>query len=167
MVYGLTKGQASPTSMTGFKTPLQIDGVINEPFNPIAVAIALNASFVARAFSNDIEQTKEIVKKAVQHKGYALVDIFQPCITFNRVNTFQWYKNNTYYLDDSHNSADRGQAFAKAIQTDKYPLGIIYRQDGRHTFEEQMPAYLQDKTPLIERTIDAEKLNKLLMAIGR
>ncbi len=92
MVYGLTKGQASPTSQKGFVTPIQVNGVILEPFNPIAVAIALEASFVARAFIGDIEETKEILKKAVVHKGYALVDIFQPCVSFNKINTFQWFK---------------------------------------------------------------------------
>src|SRR5512136_2357086 len=93
MVYGLTKGQASPTSRRGFQTPVQVTGVYLEPFNPIAVAIALNASFVARAFSGDMEKTKEIIKKAIQHKGYSLVDILQPCVSFNKINTFKWYRD--------------------------------------------------------------------------
>src|SRR6056297_548383 len=80
MVYGLTKGQASPTSQIGFKTPLQVDGVILKPINPIALALSAGATFVARAFSSDMEKTKEIIKKAIAHNGYALVDIFQPCV---------------------------------------------------------------------------------------
>ena len=102
MVYGLTKGQASPTSRKGFVTPVQVNGVILEPFNPIAVAIALDASFVARAFIGDMEKTKEILKKAITHKGYALVDIFQPCVSFNKINTYKWFKENTYYLSDKN-----------------------------------------------------------------
>ena len=94
MVYGLTKGQASPTSRIGFKTPVQVAGVILEPLNPLAVAIALDASFVARAYIGDMDQTKEIFKKAINHKGYALVDVFQPCVTFNKLNTYQWFKDN-------------------------------------------------------------------------
>ena len=86
MVYGLTKGQASPTSQIGFKTPLQVNGVLAEPFNPLAVAISLNAGFVARAFSGDPDQTKDIFKKAIEYNGYALVDVFQPCVTFNKIN---------------------------------------------------------------------------------
>ena len=78
MVYGLTKGQASPTSAVGFKTPVQVEGVFSEPFNPVAVAVALGASFVARAYSANIDQTVGIIKEAILHKGYALVDIFQP-----------------------------------------------------------------------------------------
>ena len=73
MVYGLTKGQASPTSRRGFVTPVQVTGVHLEPFNPAAVAIALNASFVARGFSGDIDKTAELIRKAVAHRGYALV----------------------------------------------------------------------------------------------
>jgi len=89
MIYGLTKGQASPTSEKGFKTPVQVNGVFLEPFNPLAVAIALDASFVARASIGDAEQSKEILKKAISHKGYSLVDMFQPCVTFNKINTYQ------------------------------------------------------------------------------
>jgi len=113
MVYGLTKGQASPTSQIGFRTPVQVNGVFLEPFNPLAVAIALDASFVARAFIGDSEQTKEILKKAIAHKGYALVDIFQPCVTFNKVNTYKWFKEHTCYLEDSHDLRDRDEAFKK------------------------------------------------------
>lgn len=100
MVYGLTKGQASPTSQIGFKTPIQTKGVFLEPFNPIAVAIALDASFVARAFAGDKEQTKKILKKAITHKGFSLVDILQPCVSFNKdENTFfgQFKKNTDIY----------------------------------------------------------------------
>jgi 2-oxoglutarate ferredoxin oxidoreductase subunit beta len=116
MVYGLTKGQASPTSQRGFVTPVQVSGVYLEPFNPLAVAIALDASFVARAFAGDIEQTKEILKEALEHEGYALVDIFQPCLSFNKLNTVQWFKEHTYYLED-HDPSDRQKAFEKATET--------------------------------------------------
>jgi 2-oxoglutarate ferredoxin oxidoreductase subunit beta len=148
MVYGLTKGQASPTSPVGFTTPVQINGVFLEPFNPLAVAIALNASFVARAFAFDIERTREILKQAIAHPGYALVDIFQPCVTYNKVNTFQWFKDNTYYLDDTHNPLDRHSAFQKAAETARYPLGIFYRHPGRPTFETHMNACRNDSGPL-------------------
>lgn len=159
MVYGLTKGQASPTSQRGFTTPVQVAGVILEPFNPIAVAIALDASFVGRAFSGDIEQTKEIMKQAINHKGYALVDIFQPCVTFNKINTFKWFKDNTYYLDESYDPTNRAEAFNLAIQTDKFPLGVIYKNESKKTFEENINIYQNDKTPLINREHD--RLSKL------
>ena len=167
MVYGLTKGQASPTSPRGFKTPVQVDGVILEPFNPCAVAVALDASFVARAFAGDIEQTKDIVKKAILHKGYALVDIFQPCVTYNKVNTFKWFKDNTYYLDASHDPHDRKAAFDLATRTDRYPLGIFYVNESKTPFEEACGAYRTDPRPLFERTLDNQKLVALLETIGK
>lgn len=136
MVYGLTKGQASPTTQKGFLTAVQNTGVSTEPFNPIATAIAQDASFVARIFCGDIEQSKEIFKKAILHKGYSLVDIFQPCVTFNKINTFKWFKENTYYLDENYDCLDRVKAFEKALETEKLPLGIFYINENKTTFEE-------------------------------
>lgn len=161
MVYGLTKGQASPTSRRGFKTPVQVAGVILEPFNPLAVAIALDASFVARASAGDREQTKEILKRAIEHKGYALVDVFQPCVTFNKLNTYQWFKENVYYLDDSHDTSDRAVAFAKAIEEDRLPLGVFY-VNPKSSFEENTEIYRDDPRPLYEREVDKGKLAALI-----
>lgn len=157
MVYGLTKGQASPTSQLGFKTPVQLDGVATEPFNPIAVAIALDASFVARAFVGDPQKTKEILKKAILHKGYALVDIFQPCVSFNKINTYQWFKEHTYYLEETHDSQDRGQAFKRATEKEKLPLGVFYINPNRATFEENIGVYSQNQEPLYRRKLDRTK----------
>ena len=162
MIYGLTKGQASPTSPKGLKTPVQVGGVTSESFNPLAVAIALNASFVARAFSGDIEQSKAIIKQAVLHKGYALVDLFQPCVSFNKVNTFQWYKEHTRWLDQSHDPRDREAAMKLALTADVYPLGVIYVNPGAPVFEDGLEAYATNKEPLYTRTADREKVRKLL-----
>jgi 2-oxoglutarate ferredoxin oxidoreductase subunit beta len=162
LVYGLTKGQASPTSRKGFVTPVQVTGVVNEPFNPLAVAIALNASFVARAFAGDIPRTKEIVKQAIQHRGYALVDILQPCVSFNKVNTHQWFRENTYYLDDTHDPRDQNAAFAKAAETDRLPLGLFYLGPDRPTFEENQPAYRENRAPLFARELDRDRLASFL-----
>jgi 2-oxoglutarate ferredoxin oxidoreductase subunit beta len=161
MVYGLTKGQASPTSQKGFVTPVQVSGVFLEPFNPLAVAIALDASFVARAFAGDIERTADILKQAIEHKGYALVDIFQPCVTFNRINTIQWFKENTYNLDD-HDPSDRQKAFEKATETDKLPLGIFYKSPQKPSFEENVGIYKEKQTPLYKRDLDKKELKKLI-----
>ncbi|MCL2485290.1 MAG: thiamine pyrophosphate-dependent enzyme [Endomicrobia bacterium] len=162
MIYGLTKGQASPTSSEGIKTNIQVDGVFEHPFNPLAVAIAMNASFVARAFSGDLEQTKEILKQAIQHKGYALVDLLHPCVSFNKFNTFQWFKDNTYYIEN-HDISDRNAAFALAIKEGKLGLGIYYKNDGRAVFEEQLESNKADKTPLYKRSADRNaKLDKLI-----
>ncbi|TFG49010.1 MAG: 2-oxoacid ferredoxin oxidoreductase [Candidatus Brocadiia bacterium] len=161
LVYGLTKGQASPTSQIGFKTPVQVNGVILEPFNPIAVAIALDAGFVARAFAGDHEQTKEIIKQAIQYNGYALVDIFQPCVTFNKLNTYDWFKQNTYYLE-GHDPTDKIHAFEKAVEKEKLPLGVFYKNIDKTPFEQNIKTYQQDKRPLYQRETDLKKLSALI-----
>ena len=151
MVYGLTKGQASPTSQRGFVTPVQVAGVILEPFNPIAVAVALDASFVARTYIGDIDMTKDIIKKAISHRGYALVDIFQPCVSFNKINTYKWFKEHTYDIEDSYDPTDRVRAFEKAIDATKFPLGVIYANRKKPIFEQSLAAYEKDTTPVIKR----------------
>lgn len=158
MVYGLTKGQASPTSLQGFKTLVQREGVFHESFNPLAIAITLGASFVARAFAGDIAQTKEIIKKAIAHKGYALVDILQPCVTYNKLNTYSWFKSKTYYLDESHNPHDRLEALKKAWETETLPLGIFYLNP-KPTFEEMLNVYQEMKIPLFKRSPELKRLN--------
>lgn len=166
MVYGLTKGQASPTSRRGFKTPVQPAGVINEPFNPLAVAIALDASFVARTFIGEAERSKEILKQAIRHPGYALVDILQPCVTFNKVNTYQWFKENTYWLED-HNPLDRRAAFSRAIEESeggKLPLGIFYINPNKVPYNQAAGLYETDARPLFQRSVDREKLKELLQS---
>ncbi|MGM0462449.1 MAG: thiamine pyrophosphate-dependent enzyme [Fibrobacterota bacterium] len=163
MVYGLTKGQASPTSAVGFTTPIQVDGVSEEPVNPIAVAVAQNASFVARGFCGDTEQTKDLIKQAVAHRGYALIDLFQNCITFNKINNFKWFKKNTYYLDDSHDPADRNAAFALATETEKYALGVIYkRKDAPRPFSEHLVPHSSEARPLHSLSYEKEKMDALL-----
>lgn len=161
MVYGLTKGQASPTSQLGFKTPVQTAGVVSEPVNPLALAIAMDASFVARVFCRDIEKTVTVIKKAIQHPGYALVDIFQPCVTFNKVNTFKWFKENTYDLEN-HDPSDRSKALARALETEKLPLGIFYINKNKKSFERQLTVHQKGKTPFIFRELKQEALQELL-----
>ncbi|MGD2245432.1 MAG: thiamine pyrophosphate-dependent enzyme [Candidatus Aminicenantes bacterium] len=165
MVYGLTKGQASPTSQTGFRTPVQVKGVFLEPFNPLALAVALDASFVARVFSGDIRKTAEILKQAISHKGYALVDIFQPCVSFNKINTSQWFKEHVYDLKDSYNPRDKNAAMAKAFEKKNYPLGVIYQSLQKATFEENVGLYRRESTPLALRTSDrVGHLSELIQA---
>ncbi|MFA4844725.1 MAG: thiamine pyrophosphate-dependent enzyme [Candidatus Margulisiibacteriota bacterium] len=158
MVYALTKGQASPTSQLGMKTPIQVNGVVEEPINPIALAVAMGASFVARAFAGDIEQTKGIIKQAIGHHGFAIVDIFQPCVSFNKINTYAWFKEHTYYLDGNHNPKDRAAAFRKAVEREKMPLGLIYLGEPRPTFEENVAA----QGPLWAKKTDQAILSKLI-----
>jgi len=96
-----------------------------EPFNPLSVAIALNCSFAARAFAGDVERTKEILKSAVLHRGFSVVDVLQPCVTFNKLNTYQWFKENTYYLEDSYLPSDRQAAFYVPLNRRDFPGHLL------------------------------------------
>lgn len=151
-IYGLTKGQGSPTTARGQITSLQFEGVQSEPLNPLALAITLGATFVARGFSGDTEGLKEIIKAAISHKGYALVDIMQPCVSFNKVNTFKWYKDRCYRLDDSYDATNKMAALEKAFEfgDEGIPLGIIYKEEGKPTFNELHPVLSSGK-PLVDR----------------
>lgn len=162
MVYGLTKGQASPTSQLGFMTPIQVDGVFEEPFNPLAVAISLNASFVARTSIHKQDISKNIFKQAIQHKGFALVDTFTPCVSFNKINTWKWYEENTYVIDDSYDPTNRDSAFAKACESSPWPLGIIYKSKAKSTFEENLYAYKNNNIPVTNREVQWDKLKALI-----
>jgi len=147
--------------MLGMKTTVQVDGVIVGSLNPIALAIALDAGFVARAYCGDKEQTKKILKEALQYKGYAHVDIYQPCVSFNRINTYKWYKEHTYYLEDSHDPTDKAEALKRSIESTKLPLDVFYKSS-RPSFEEKLNVYQTDKTPVIKRKRDLNKLAEKL-----
>lgn len=165
MIYGLTKGQASPTTREGTHTPVQVYGVAAEPFNPVALAIAMDVGFVARALSGDVQGTKEIMKRAIRHKGLAIVDIFQPCVSFNKVNTMRWFRENTYALPADYDPNDRAAAFAKALEEQPFPLGVLYESDGRKSFEETLPVYREDRSPLRGRGHDIGMLREAMLGL--
>jgi len=159
MIYGLTKGQASPTSEEGMKNPLQPDGVVVEPFNPMAVAVSMDIPFVARANVGDTAQAKEIIKAAISFRGLSLVDIFAPCVVFNKRNTYQWFKEHTCPVPERHDPTDRAAAFQLALETDKLPLGVIYRNDSRELYEDRLGI---GERPLYEREFPEATLQEVL-----
>lgn len=137
-VYGLTKGQASPTSDSGFMTLLQSHGVVAQPFNPMALAIINNVTFVARSFSGDFEHLKSMMIEAMRVDGFALLDILQPCVTFNKVNTFAWYRQRVKPIGPQHDPYDRRKALDLAFMWgDEIPIGVYYRSK-RPSFESQL-----------------------------
>ncbi|PID52222.1 MAG: 2-oxoacid ferredoxin oxidoreductase [Candidatus Moraniibacteriota bacterium] len=161
MIYGLTKGQASPTSEIGLITPVQPQGVYDEPINPLALAISLDAPFVARANAGDVHEMQDIIAQAIDHKGFSLVDIFQPCVVFNKVNTYQWFKEKTYYLEN-HDPTDKISAFTRSIEEEFFGLGVFYKNDKRKVFEESVGVYGVDKRPLHRRGINCSIRSALL-----
>jgi len=161
-VYGLTKGQTSPTSEYGFVTNTTPRGAISPACNPLLLAVASDCSFVARGFAGEIDHLAGLIKAGIQHRGFALIDILQPCVSFNRVNTFKWYSERVYKIDaDSpHDASDRLNAFQKAQEWgDKIPIGLIYRNQ-RPTLEEQIPAIADQ--PLVAQKINPDAFSELL-----
>jgi len=159
-VYGLTKGQASPTSDLGFVTKTTPYGAAS-PVNPVAMAIVMGASFVARSFAGDIEHLSELIKEGVTHRGFALIDILQPCVSFNHKNTFQWYRERVYKLEgeDGYDPSNKKAALEKAQEWgERIPIGIIYRRE-LPVYEDQLPAL--SKGPLVRQGIDPSRVEKL------
>ena len=159
-VYGLTKGQASPTSEQGFVTKAQPHGAFAPPFNPVAVAVTMGASFVARGYAGMPEHLANLIAQAIQHRGTSLVDILQPCVSFNKVNTYQWYKEHCYELGEDHDPTDHGQALRIALEFgERIPLGVIYKM-GKPLFEEQF-AVLKNG-PLARQEVSREGLRQIM-----
>ena len=160
-VYGLTKGQTAPTSIKGFKTKSTPMGSIEEPVNPIALAIAGGATFVARAYYKHKDDLTQLIIDGMQHKGFALIDIAQYCITFNKVNTPAWYDQRVYKLaDEQHDPTNKIHAFEKALEWgERIPLGLFYRES-RSTYEDELPQ-IKD-IPLVHQPIDDVNINALI-----
>lgn len=159
-VYGLTKGQPSPTADAGWAGSLQRSGVISGPLPPLAVALALGCGFVARGFAADIDFTADVMAEAIEFRGFALVDVLQPCVTFNKKNTYQWYGRMAYKLPKDYDPSDRVKAFQLALEwEERIPLGILYRKE-RPTFEEMHPVV--PGAPLHERETPEEAVRGFL-----
>ncbi len=159
-IYGLTKGQASPTSMEGMVTKNQPFGVMSEQFNPMAFAVAMDCSFAGRSFAGDHEHLTMMIKEATSHKGFTLLDILQPCVTFNKTNTFEWYRKRVYRIEPEYDPRNRAEAFRRALEWgDRIPIGVIYRND-RPTMEERFPVITD--TPLTRQPFDISKLETTL-----
>lgn len=142
-VYGLTAGQTAPTAQKGFKGKSTPQGTLEDPINPVAIALAAGATFVARGFAGDIPTLSKLILEGLNHKGFAFIDVFQPCVTFNHINTYQWYREHLYALDNSHDVTNRSAAFAKSQEWgDKIPTGIFYREE-KASYEDQTPQLAQ------------------------
>ncbi len=139
-VYGLTTGQVAPTAQKGFKSKSTPTGIIETPFNPLALALTQGATFVAQAYAGNVPQMIEIIKQGIKHKGFSLINVLQPCVTFNKINTYHYYQERVYSLADDYQKDSFDQALNKAleIKREKFPLGVIYQVE-RPTFTDQLP----------------------------
>jgi len=159
-VYALTKGQASPTSEQGFVTKAQPHGAFATPFNPVAVAVTMGTSFVARGYAGLPDHLAELIAQAIRHRGTALVDILQPCVSFNKINTYKWYKEHCYELTADHDPTDHPQALHTALEFGEHiPLGVIYKWE-KPLFEEQF-AVLKNG-PLARQGVSTEAMRLIM-----
>lgn len=161
-IYGLTKGQASPTTDLGYETKVQVDGVVLEPLHPLEMAIALGCGFVARGYSADSEHLAWLISEGIKHRGFSLIDVLQPCVSFNKKNTYEWYAKRIYKVnaDASYNPQDKLAAYQKAAEWgDKIPTGLIYRQE-KETYEDKRG--MNEKSSLIDEDIEDIDIRKEL-----
>ena len=162
-IYGLTKGQGSPTTSKGQQTSMQFEGTYLNPLKPLSIAISSGATFVARSSAGDTVHLKEMIQKAINHKGYALVEILQPCVVFNKVNTYKWYKDRVYKLDENYDPRNRYEAFKKAEEfgDEGIPIGILYLDESKESYHEVHPV-LKSGVNLIDRQWKPKLAEKLI-----
>ncbi len=161
-IYALTKGQASPTSQEGFVTKAQPHGVQASAFNPVAVAVAMKAGFVARCFSGLSDHLVGVLQRAFRHEGFALVDILQPCVSFNKINTFKWYKDRCAPLPTDYDPHDWHKAMDTAeTWGDRIPVGVLF-ESNEPSYESHFPVC--GKGPLGSQPVDLEALKRIMLA---
>ena len=160
-IYGLTKGQASPTTAEGQVTPVQPFGHIVAPINPVLTALSAGAGFVARGFVGKQDHLVSLMKQAIQYDGYALLDILQPCVSFNKVNTYKYYSERVYELDESYDVKNKIAAMEKSMEFgDKIPIGVLYNVP-MDTYHKKHPV-LNKGDALIDNKTDKAVLGELI-----
>ncbi|OES43539.1 2-oxoacid:ferredoxin oxidoreductase subunit beta [Domibacillus iocasae] len=163
-IYGLTKGQTSPRSAAGFKTKSTPLGSIEQTLSPMQLAVTTGATFVAQSFSTDLKDLTAIIEAGINHKGFSLINVFSPCVTYNKVNTYDWFKENLTKLStiEGYDPADRQGAMNTLMQHDDLVTGIIYQDTERPSYQELVEGYAQ--TPLSEAELDlgAEAFDQLV-----
>lgn len=159
--YGLTLGQTSPTSDKGAKGPSTPFGIIEDPVNPLRLALSSDCTFVARGFAGDIPHLARLIEEGIKHKGFSLIDVFQPCVTFNKINTYAYFKQKVYKLEDvGHDTTDISKAFERAGETEKLPIGIFYKVE-KPTYESS-DVGLKSGVPRVNADISDVEVEELM-----
>lgn len=142
-IYGLTKGQTSPRSATGFKTKSTPNGSIESALSPLEMALSAGATFVAQSFSSDLKQLTGLIEAGIRHKGFSLINVYSPCVTFNKVNTYDWFKENIVNLDleADYDPSNRIAAMTRLMETGGMLTGLIYQNKTKPSYEEQVPGF--------------------------
>lgn len=162
-IYGLTKGQTSPTSAPGFKTKSTPKGSIEKSISPVELALTAGATFVAQSFSNDLKGLTRLIEQATEHKGFAFINVFSPCVTFNKVNTYDWFKQNLTKLDEIEGYDATNLDTAKRVvhEHNGLVMGLIYQDDSRLDYQSQIDGYDETGLTFADLEMNQETFNQL------
>src|SRR5690606_39184485 len=165
-IYGLTKGQISPTSDRGFKSKSQPAGNIERPVKPLQIAIAAGATFVAQGFSGDVKQLTALIEAGIEHKGFSLINAISPCVTFNKVNTYDFYRESLVCVDDieGYDRTDRALALKTLIERNDLVTGLIYQSD-EEPFEASLPGFRDEPIALSDLSLPGKELDRITAAM--
>lgn len=156
-IYGLTKGQTSPRSAAGFQTKSMPQGSIEPALSPLEIALSAGATFVAQSFSSDLKELTSLIEEGIKHKGFSLINVFSPCVTYNKVNTYEWFKERLVKVSDieGYDPSDRAMAMQTVMKYDGLVTGLIYQNKEQKSYQELVPGYRD--TPLAEADLKLSK----------
>ncbi|WP_138751519.1 2-oxoacid:ferredoxin oxidoreductase subunit beta [Paenibacillus sinopodophylli] len=163
-IYGLTKGQTSPRSAEGFKTKSTPEGSIESTLSPLEIAMSAGATFVAQSFSSDLKQLTRLIEEGINHEGFSLINVFSPCVTFNKINTYDWFKENIINLEQfpDYDPSDRVNAMNKIMETNGLLTGLIYQNKTRKSYENLVTGFKQEGLSKQNIKITEEEFDKLV-----
>ncbi|MBD8497143.1 2-oxoacid:ferredoxin oxidoreductase subunit beta [Paenibacillus arenosi] len=163
-IYGLTKGQTSPRSAVGFKTKSTPEGSVETTLAPLEIALAAGATFVAQSFSSDLKQLTSLIEQGINHEGFSLINVFSPCVTFNKINTYDWFKENIVNLAtvEGYDPTNRVMAMTKLMETNGMITGLIYQDTSRRSYENLVPGFSQESLAHHDLTLSQDDFNGLL-----
>lgn len=163
-IYGLTKGQTSPRSDVGFKTKSTPNGSVESALNVMEMALTAGATFVAQSFSSDLKELTSLIEQGINHKGFSLINVFSPCVTFNKVNTYDWFKQNITKLSDveEYEASNRMTAMQTLMQHNGLVTGLIYQNSQQPSYQELLDGYSDQPLAAQDLALDEEKFNKMM-----
>lgn len=163
-IYGLTKGQTSPRSDAGFKTKSTPNGSIEPPLSAMEMALTAGATFVAQSFSTDLKEMTQLIEAGIKHEGFSLINVFSPCVTYNKVNTYDWYKENLTKLSsiEGYDSSNRVQAMRTLMEHDGLVTGLIYQDTERKSYQDLLAGYSEEPLTDTDLKLEEDYFKKLV-----
>lgn len=163
-IYGLTKGQTSPRSQAGFKTKSTPAGSIEQAISPMELALTVGATFVAQSFSTDLKDLTALIEAGIKHDGFSLINVFSPCVTYNKVNTYDWFKENLSKLSDieGYDPSNREMAMNTLMEKKGLVTGLIYQNKERKSYQELLSGYSEQPLTKADLNLDQKYFDKLV-----